>query len=381
MRKIDFSILFFILLISNSCTTDSNRISRNDFEYSIEIDTVYVDSGEDIILSVTPKAKPGYADDYSKLYMFDGSFHVLEVFNLDTYSLEDKYQFESEGPNGLFNYGIISVRESLKEGEGFVFQDFSGFLGVKKTGEVEVRFKFADVGLEEGLNGNNFSYLEVLDFSRGLDVIVGWKMTEGGQPNEFYLINGVESEKTKLDLKNFSKVEELYIYLEENGSFKMNNFSIFYASIIGENIIFSNSSYNDAYVYNLKERSLKFHEVENTLHPSKPLKSYKGKYSNEIEYKKAEADLSTEIHFSKFYHDQLNNKYVRFATLSTPIEGTTKSKSRKFINIFNEDLELIYEEELGFTFSIYHPVFVKDGMVHIFLNHMDEMAFIRLSLE
>jgi hypothetical protein len=102
MRQLLFLPLLMLLLFS--CGQNKMDSSDDLSSMTFSIDTVVVDAGEDIINLRGGLWNSTFSSDYNRLYLWDESSTTLKVIDLDGLRLEEKIQFEKEGPDGVGTY-------------------------------------------------------------------------------------------------------------------------------------------------------------------------------------------------------------------------------------------------------------------------------------
>ena len=116
-------LLFINSLFLVSCGIDSDNQEKSSyFDFELQIDTVQVDSRNEIIMTGANMANPAVSFDKTKFYNFDNENYLLEVFDIENYRLDQKVNFQKEGPNGLgssysftisFRYAFLSFHRCL----------------------------------------------------------------------------------------------------------------------------------------------------------------------------------------------------------------------------------------------------------------------------
>jgi hypothetical protein len=133
--KIRFSAFLFGLILW-SCGNEKGNGKVGSFDFSIEIDTVLVDSKGEVLMAGTYLSAFDLSQDKKYLYNFDANSHQIEVIDLDKLSLVRKIQMEKDGPNG------VEYPNSLFEhGDGqFLFSNFNSWTVVNQDAHIISKF-------------------------------------------------------------------------------------------------------------------------------------------------------------------------------------------------------------------------------------------------
>jgi hypothetical protein len=78
---------------------------RINYEIKFSIDTVMVDSKDELLFLQMNLRWSTISPDETHFYNFNYNQHVLEVIDLDKIELQSIQPFEKEGPNGKFDQG------------------------------------------------------------------------------------------------------------------------------------------------------------------------------------------------------------------------------------------------------------------------------------
>lgn len=99
MKRCPLSIPFLILFACGGNETHTGDIAYA--ELKIQVDTVLVDSGEEILMAATRGFGLAISADGKMLYNWDPESSQVEFVDLESMKLLKKQRFEKEGPNGV----------------------------------------------------------------------------------------------------------------------------------------------------------------------------------------------------------------------------------------------------------------------------------------
>jgi len=346
------------------------------------MDTVVVDSGDKIINLNYNLWNSTLSEENKFLFLWNNGKTTLDKINLEALRLENKIQFESEGPNGVGNYvgwmSLLNENQVLLSGFGtLMLFDMEG----KKTRDYPIS---EIANLEEG---DNFDMNPIL--------------LENGDDIYGYLGNGIisnwtfvkadfkEKQVTRIELPGISELPHYRILLEGDNI----NSSASPERIlkkVGNRIIISSSAYSTLYVLDLNNDSI--YQVNYT--PKLTPKEKKGGYPEKVEsvdrFKEVMAEIDTEINFQAPVWDEQNRKFYRFSFETLPtdiyngplfISAHQRPISKVYLSIFDENFNLLGETLLDGLKQVPNTVFVRDGKIWSYVNVNDELGFVRMTIE
>ncbi len=106
--------IFVLSLLIFSCGGNSSNESKSSYtDMTISMDTVVVDSGDEILMAGT-SSDLIINEAGDKLYFWDVQSFQLELIDLEKLVLKEKRPFEREGPNavGRYPYQLHLIRIS-----------------------------------------------------------------------------------------------------------------------------------------------------------------------------------------------------------------------------------------------------------------------------
>ncbi|MFD2035070.1 DUF4221 family protein [Belliella marina] len=374
------NLLIIILMFLASCGGREVETSGNSYDdIKISMDTVVVDSKDEILMAATGYSTFPTNSDQSKLYFWHGRSANLEIIDLDKLELEEKRAFEKEGPNGVGQnaYQAFMVGDSL-----IALSDWNQVTIVDLEGNVQERLKLNEDWIKEGLE--EMGSLSVLGFSDDGNLMYC------GITN-FTRLN---SNIVKVDLKN--KTTQLLELPEYD---KRENFRITHKSEINggtsmsmvspslqleknyDKVIFWSDAFNNIYIYDSKTDSLKFEMITSNLTANEKMGTYKNDVSSQESMTAEVEKFFLEVSFSKLLWDDKNSVYYRFSSYNLPKIADENSKSKVFFSIINENFEVMGEKEVSDVFKrVPAAQFVKDGLIYSFLNVDDELGYVRIKI-
>jgi len=373
--KIQFLLISYcsLLLSCNSQTDNKNKSSYSDFE--VQIDTIQVDSGSEIVMAGADLQNPAISKDKAKFYSWDRKNYALEIIDLQSYKLENKVHFDKEGPKGLQSDHLFYTKPLPKA--RFGFEDNESFKIHDLEGNLFKKVHFEEEWITQDLTeSESFELVAVNDLGTKLAGIhFGFDQYKA----MMFLLDIEDEKKESIPLPEFQKLENYRIIFHKNGTYLTSVNPKIYINFQGDSIILSNNHFNDLYIY--KEGELRYQSFEHQLIAEGKEKQYRNKSESREEVVQMVYDMNTEISFTRFLWDEKNDFFYRFSNQAVYAEGIDEPTWKVSVMLYDKDLNLTGEKEV-MTFNTYaEPLFVKNGKVHFHLNIEDELGFIRMSLK
>ncbi|MCR9016876.1 DUF4221 domain-containing protein [Aquiflexum gelatinilyticum] len=378
MKNILFVI--FILFIF-SCENTVKEEVKDYSKITLTMDTVMVDSGDEIINLKYKLYTSTMSEDNKFLYLWNNGETTLDKINLEELRLEKKIQFESEGPNGVGRYvgwlSFLNENEILLSGfPSLMLFDMEGnktreYPIIEKTDFKEVNyFERNPILLENG------------------EVIYGYLGNRFNNTMTFVKSDFKEKKLTKIELPGISELPDYRILLETEN---MGSLAIpeKFVKKVGDRLIISSTAYSTFYVLDLKNDSV--FQVSYT--PKLTPKEKKGGYPEKVEslerFRELMAEIDTEINFQSPVWDEQNRKFYRFSFEALPSEinegpvflsADQRPISKVYLSVFNESFNLLGETLLDGLKNVPNTVFVRDGQIWSYVNVDDELGFVRMTI-
>jgi hypothetical protein len=371
-------ILFVSSIILWSCnSTNKNENSSAYFDFELEIDTVQVNSGNEILMAGATVRNPGVSSNKKWFYSWDQKNFALEIVDLENYNLENKVYFEQDGPNGIGpNY---FYRVDPFPNNQFGFEDYESYRIYDLDGNMIKKVNFSEEWINTDLTKSES--FELSSVNRDGTVLAGMHFGFDGYKPLMFLLD-LEAEKAQnITLTEFEKLKKYKIVLRRNGGYLTSSYPRMLFKFQGDSLLISNTAFNDIYIYNDQTKELKYKTFDHKLIPAGKQKSYKTETESEEEIRQIIYDISEEVTFTEFFWDEQDNRFYRFANQAIYRDKNENPKWNVSIMVYDHELKLIGEKEL-MTFDYFpEPLFVKDGKVHFHLNMEDELGFIRIGLK
>ncbi|SHN22787.1 protein of unknown function [Cyclobacterium lianum] len=369
------------LLACKSDPSASEKVEGID----LSIDTVMIDTGEDIINLRFGIYFSGLSKDGKYLYNSGGTSPYLERINLETLEFEEKMDFETDGPNafGAYVYGVSAdVNNNLIltswDGTSIFTRDKQKLKMYQLTGR-----EFDGDRLE-----GREQFISKIIPSGDYKTVYG--LTENYETSDifFAILDEESASLQKIKLGGFEKASEFSVRHSMGGGATISPQNTEIARL-GDKLVITNPVFSRIAVYDLVDENLKYYDCRPSLTASEKVGKYVGEVDSREAFESEVAKIKEEVTFLPLMYDEDNDRYLRLSLIgqSTINEAGLEEITdyQVFVSILNGAFEVIREEEIGdevgklFSAGTQKP-FVKDGKIWLYLNVNDELAFVRLGL-
>lgn len=379
------NLLFVIsMLFLFSCENTVKEVTADYSKITLTMDTVVVDSGDEIINLKYGLGVNTMCEDNKFLFLWSYDNNSLQKINLEALKLEKTTQFEKVGPNGIGDYlswiRLLNENEVLLSGFGkFMIFDLDGkkirehYLNKETFGE-----SFLAAGDDFDRNPLLLRNGEVVYGYLGDGIIGNWT---------FVKADFKEKKLTPIELPGIGELPDYRILLE--GEINSSASPERVLKKAGDRIILSNSAFSTIYLLDLKNDSI----YQIGYNPKLSPKQKKGGYPEKVEsvdrFREVMAEIDTEINFQAPVWDEQNRKFYRFSFETIPtdiyngplfLSPHQRPISKVFLSVFDENFNLLGETLLDGLKQVPNSVFVRDGQIWSYFNVDDELGFVRMTI-
>ncbi|MFC4871011.1 DUF4221 family protein [Negadavirga shengliensis] len=382
LQKQAFKLLSAVFLTGHalffSCT--SNPDSSHERRLSYTIDTVRIDSKDEILFLQRDLLVSDYSEFEGMLYNFNDRTHHVEQINLNNLTLEKTVPFEQEGPNGT---GFWTPDLQAVPGKQlFLGGERTGIYNLK--GELQHRFDWTSVTKERGgLLDEERVFYQVVNpnFHHQVFAVVVHDHTSAVS------LRRLNSSSKSIQSYNIDPQEHFKSYTLGD----LNTYNKWYPKIhlssIKDHVIVSHEFANDFYVLYPDKDSLISIYYDSPLLPSKVTPTREGDLENSTEDRKnALRNYRSQVVYGPLVFDSKNKHYVR---LAASIQYGEKERERYllpeisdsilYISIFDENFNHLVDQEIPEVKKTGIPkYFTREGALWMYLNVEDELGFIRI---
>lgn len=373
LRSIALLYLGVLFLIYSCKENDASKISGNSLQFDqASIDTVFIDSGNELIQAAVKFELVSLLEDHKYLYHWDQNNTILEVIDLENLTLESRIIFETDGPNGT-GTNSFSHFQMLSKSQFVLLNPFQVLLFNIKGEKLEeidlyeekLRKAFSEVGAPRILY-----FDEATSDTYGFQV--GFKKFNPTL-NHFNLENYQGSVNP---LPKFNALDNYrLLYESKNGMDMKVHLPTLHFNALKDKILISADAIDGLYVYNLNETNLEFYNLGSQV-ATQTLKSEPIASINDFEeWQNLILEMEKEFNYGKFLFDEQNDRYLRLL-----YRKVSTDNFKIFVSEYSLAFDLLKEYEVVQTLKKPKNEFVKDGSIWLYQNFDDELAFIKLTL-
>ncbi|WP_186757167.1 DUF4221 family protein [Echinicola salinicaeni] len=374
MKKLFFAALPFLIASCYEKTSEeTSSLSDNaGKKFTLEVvDTLFIDSGEDIILIENQNARTDFSDDLKYYFNYNYKQNLIDVINLKEHKLERQIPFETEGPNGTTSY--VSSIDHFDQ-DKFMINNFNGLVQVFDSNAQKLKSLQLN---NETLNGDTLKPKEKIS-------TFGYMGPNGDTYYSFYerifegprgmaIIDMKSKTLTKIPVDGLDAIKDFYITMKIKGGTQSTSPS-FYFLLEGNKILLSNGAINELFVYNIDNDSVTHHTYSSKLTVNSLRKPSKNTAHSQEESNKLYQEMGHEVSFQRFIADPEHKRYYRIS------HGKNGSTWTGVLTVFDENFQQISENKLPESFYISNS-FVKDGQIFSQHNIEDELAFVVMEIK
>ncbi|WP_425636897.1 DUF4221 family protein [Algoriphagus yeomjeoni] len=354
----------FLLSICLACGKPTDQSNQEEFNFTYRIDTVMVDSGEEILFLQSDLSHSTLSEDQKKLYNFSPKSE-LEIIDLDKLSLSKKIVTEIEGDLGTgWPYAI-----QVDQKGNFIFYGF-----------MEVRIFPTDLNSmmkyslsEDALTGLKPHKLAPFNpkITNG-NLLYGIYETLEQVPQGLAVISLENRNVKKFELNLAEKIHPFTFSLFVQGRLSNKAYEPIHLELANNQLIISTAYFNEAIIFDLASETVytkTFHSELTQDQTAIPPKT-SAETINEMETIRKETSKS--VKFGPIYFDKNNEKFWRFSRELDREIGDSLI-FRNVLTVFDKDLNQLAETEV--SVDPFSKKFFKDGKLYSYVNVEDELGF------
>ncbi|WP_373522147.1 DUF4221 family protein [Aquiflexum sp.] len=367
-------LFYLILVMLISCQENNVKNSSGYFSNpQFSLDTVLIDSGDEIIFLQYQLLNSDLNENGKHLYNFNENDVAIEKINLDELSLEKKLPFEREGPNGIgTNAAVMKIHSGDQITITGMFHTSLFSLDGKKLNTVY--YENFSLGGHPMEGGEQLGSKVILDTNT--DRLYG--LIYRYEDNNYVLgiLNLKDYEVSKIKLKSFEKIPDYtfkYTYIGK-ATVHMTEGPKVGIERFGNKVILSNEIISTLMWYDTEMDSLFIKTYNSQLTANQKEKEYKKNHETseafQIEYRKYRG----EINFLPLFWDKKNQVFYRFSY------EENEEKTKVYLTAYDRELNQLGESLVPQLIKKPAKHFAKDGKIWIYENINDEMGFVVLTI-
>ncbi|WP_339903493.1 DUF4221 family protein [uncultured Cyclobacterium sp.] len=373
---------FYWVIFTFICACNNHKEVKSDLaKLNITLDTVIIDSGQEILFLNGKLRLSTLGDDKKHLYNFNSQENAIEQINLNTLAFEKKYGFEKEGPDGTGDN--VSALSLLDKGRVFISSFPRDHIFDWQGNKIE---SFDITAISKDLNQHQegdrpYKTLYLDQGSRLVSLIQNFEK----KSSKLAIINQQKKNMIKWPIPAIEKAKNFDLTLN-SGGMEIALGNVHYLVKEGDQIILGTGVSHELYVINIENDSLQYKTYQSNLTPGEKSGSYPAVVGDQAELAKLHQQIQEDINFMAPVWDEKKQVYYRFSFQSLfdetkKIQGFPQPKGAKvFLSVLDKDFNLLAETQVSQLNQTPGYYFAKDGKLWLFENIEDEMGFVRLDI-
>lgn len=360
-----------------SCSEKAEKTSSNILEnLSFSVDTVVVDSGEDMFILSHGLGGKVLNNDKSKLLFFENEpFNLVEV-DLNNLKLVGKTPFQREGPNGV---GPNWLRFQLGP-PGALFVQGYRMQGIfNGAGELIESLNVVPEGIDPEL-ANNFQQLyasAVFDFEKNL--IYSQPASETSQKNELYIIDQQTKNVRIEPIPEMEAVKEFAgTLITESGESTMINFFGVgtYMYLENDQLLIAAGAMSGIYRLDFNTDSLEFVDIQHQAFPKRMTFTVNNSPTDQANFEEDRRKVFEHLNYMEPRWDDTREMYLRLGRKTFLGEKREDPpRYEVFLFAYDADFNVLGETKIDCLDEVPGSYFWKDGKLWNYLNVNDELGF------
>jgi hypothetical protein len=373
-----FALLFSLCLLFSCGGNTSEKIESGNIleNLTFTVDTVLVDSGDDIFILSNGLGAKVVSEDKSTLLFFENEPFSLVRVDLNTLKLINKTPFQKEGPNSVGSY--LTSFQLGPSAELFI-QGYNSQGIFNSQGELIESLKVVPEGIDSEL-ANNLQGLyarAVFDFGKG--IIYSQPSFEYLMKNELYIIDPLTKEVRIEPIPEMKAVQEFTgTLVTKSGEstmiryFGVDNYQYF------ENgkILITAGSMSDIYRLDLERDSLFFVPIRHQNFPNKMEFSVNTLPTDEAQFMEDRRKVFGHLNYMEPLWDGTRKMYLRLGKKTYLGEKRgDPSTYEVFLFAYDKDFNVLGETKIEGLKQVPVNYFWKNGKLWSYVNMDDELGF------
>jgi len=375
------ALLTLILLnLFVNCAAPNGENGKDLSNLTISIDTVMVDSKEEILFLIGDLMIADLSSDGQYLYYLNPMDLNLEIVDLNQLEFIRRISYEEEGPNGL---GRFPMQFQVLSDEQIFIGSFThrGIFDLDGIKIKDLNFKMDELGGDFIPPGSNEKSMLVdpRDEYKLFSILNVW----GDELSIFGVIDTQKKTFQNLPIPEFDYLGEFRMVFSDGGNPRAILGDWLELTDSNNKIILSNKIGSDLYVFDNETEILEHKPIAHQSISSRKSRKLPSKVETMEEFMEHKRNVEEDINFTAPVWDEKKQLYYRFAYCmkNKDLDGKqTPADAEVFLVVLDKGFKLISETPIETFTKMPSRHFVKNGSIWIFENLDDEMGFVRLSL-
>ncbi len=370
--------LSLVLALAACGTKDIAKETGQTVDFSFVMDTVRIDAGSHLFFLNDRLSNAGLSKDGTYLYHFNRAEFSLELIDLEELRLERTIPLELEGPNGIGTKWISKIHET-DDGE-LILTDSYQLSVLDKHGVKTFGLRYADHDFEGNMPALEMSVENLTPSKDGKKLLALYTHPEQklfDSPQGFAVFDLANKKFTYQAKEYFKYLDSYRATLYSDGKPNMSTYAGVHLIFENDSMVFSTTVKNGVNFYDLSTDSLTTKTFSSEYTTQEAQGNYPNRAESEREIDEIVLAKSKEVNYGRFFFDEQNQVYWRFAKEMDRMVGDSVVY-KTVLTAFDPDFNQLGEKLLSEDFVLPSKYFVRKGMIYTFLNEEDEVAFVRI---
>lgn len=373
MKKILYLLLLPLIFSCGKKLSETANILES---LTYTVDTVIVDSGEDIFILGSGLGAKALSQDKSKLFFFEREpLNFVEV-DLNNLKLIGKTPFQREGPNGVGPYG---PGFQLGQENKLFIKNYNSQAIFNLNGELIENLKFVPEGIDSELaiDFQKLFFDALYDFEKRR--IYSQPRNETSSRYELFILDPVTKKVRIEPIPGMKSADEVSgIYITKSGDQTMYQyFGVQSFSIIENGHLFlGTGAMSGMYHLDSETGSLEFIDIQHKQFPNRMELSINNPPSTEEQFLENRRKVEGHLNYLEPHWDETRQMYLRLGK-KTYLGGKdgTPTTYEVFLFAYDEDFNVLGETKVEGFAQVAYSYFWKDGKLWSYVNVDDELGF------
>ncbi len=310
------------------------------------------------------------------LYIFDEKAPQLYTIDLEKRRILSVKEFSREGPDAI---GMLISNLKITSDSTFYLASFqNGDFTTTGKRLTDYRRRLESFTLPDDVEPFDLSLGGRLDSKGGQ--LYATVLNMETQDRKLCRVDLAEQKAFVYGIPQWSDFPEYRVEIREEGGGQMASESLI-VQIFESGLLLSTSYESGVYRYDEMSDSLVYKGINHKAVASKKKLINKRRVFSQEEFAVEAMKLESQITFSKFLWNEKTQQFFRFGYNALHREYDSENKKYQiYLFIYDEDLDLISEHELGEWSSRPTNLFMYAGSVYSYVNINDELAFSVLTI-
>ncbi|GAB2474651.1 DUF4221 family protein [Algoriphagus taiwanensis] len=347
------------------------KISFERLEFTI--DTLVIDSGEELVNLPFGLSRSSLSKDKSRLYALHPSLGTLYIFDLKGKRLQELVKFEKDGPNSI---PPLVWYFQLLEGGKFLMSDY-GRIGIydSKGAKLET-ISLSPKEFSQLTLGQEITLFHQLQYHSFYQKIFTLPTDSEGEKISIAIYEKISGKTQVVPLPNFESLTRFDLVYKEGINSAVANMAEMTLVLEKNRILVYSEGCGNIYTYDIASGELAFTSPDHKLVPKQkdlpPTRSFTTLKQFEFAYH----NLLPQIAFGDLIYDDSRQIYFRFGSILKPGHNYDPTFSKKvFLFGYDKDFNLLGETEIKKLNQVPQFPFFKDGKLWSYVNVNDELGF------